>query len=127
MQGKRKSITDLSRKLRKNPTPAERRLWKYLRKRQLDGHRFLRQKPIIYKQRNRKKFFFIADFYCAEQNLVIELDGAYHKRQKSYDKNRDLVIKKLGLTVLRFKNEELENMETVLEKIRSHLECNTID
>jgi leucyl-tRNA synthetase len=115
-----KSITELARELRNNPTSAERKLWEYLRKRRLKGYRFLRQKPIIYEQRNHKAYFFIADFYCAETKLVIELDGKYHNQQKEYDRNRDLVIEKLGLTVLRFDNEELQNIETVLRKISDH-------
>lgn len=115
-----KSITDLARELRNNPTTAERTLWQYLRRRQLNGYKFLRQKPIIYNQTNQQAFFFIADFYCAEANLVIELDGKYHDQQKGYDRNRDLVIEELGLDVLRIKNEELEDMDLVLERIKGY-------
>lgn len=118
-----KSITELARELRNNPTPAERKLWRFLRKEQLHGYRFLRQKPIIYKEINSQSYFFIADFYCAEEQLVIELDGKYHKRgrQQEYDENRDLVIRKLGIKVLRIQNIELENMDLMIEKIVQYL------
>lgn len=75
-----KSITELARELRKKPTPAEKKLWQEVRKRQLNNCKFLRQYPIIYSEKQRGKFnFFIADFYCAEKNLVIELDGRIHR------------------------------------------------
>lgn len=122
MNDKKKSITELARELRNNPTPAERTLWPHLRKRRLNGYRFLRQKPIIYSQRNYKKDFFIADFYCAEKKLVLELDGGYHKYQQQYDRNRDKVISALGIDVLRIKNEELQNIDRVKEKILQRLE-----
>ena len=114
----RKTITEMARELRSNPTPSEKILWKYLRKRQLKGYKFLRQKPFVYEQIQDKKYFFIADFYCAQLKLVIELDGKIHDFQKEYDYQRDLVLKNLGLKVLRIKNEELVDMEEVLERIR---------
>lgn len=122
MRDDNKSITELARKLRNNPTPAERKLWSVLRKRRLNGYRFLRQKPIIYNQRNSEVYFFIADFYCAEKKLVIEVDGGYHNNQKEYDKNRDLVIRQLGLTVLRIKNDELSDLAAVKKRIIAYLD-----
>lgn len=121
MNNKRKSITKLARELRNNPTPSERKLWMILRRKQLLGYKFLRQKPIIYSQRNRKAFFIIADFYCAEKKLVIEVDGKYHDFQKEYDQKRSLVIKKLGLNILRIQNHELEDLKSVKEKIIRYL------
>ena len=118
-----KSITELARELRNNPTPAERKFWKLLRRRQMLGLKFLRQKPIVYFQKKGKTFFFIADFYCAEKKLVIEVDGKYHTpgAQETYDHNRDLVIQQLGLSTLRIRNDELEDLEQVKEKILAHL------
>ena len=68
----------IARKLRKNQTPAEKTLWPYLRERRLMGRRFMRQHPIIYDSKRNEHFFFVADFYCREENLVIELDGPVH-------------------------------------------------
>jgi len=117
-----KSITELCRELRKNPTPSEKKLWNILRKRQLKGFRFLRQKPIIYKQINGKAFFFIADFYCAERKLIIELDGEIHRKQKAYDQKRDRILERLGYTVLRINNSELADMEMVRKRIITYLQ-----
>lgn len=116
------TIKQFAREQRKNPTPSERRLWECLRKRQLEGYKFLRQQPIIYKQENNKRYFFIADSYCAEKGLVVELDGKIHEFQKEYDYNRDTVLKGLGLNVLRIENEELIQIEKVKKKILNHLE-----
>jgi len=113
-----KSITEIARELRSNPTSSEKRLWRYLRKRQLGGYKFLRQKPFIYEKCDNQKYFFIADFYCAELKLVIEVDGRIHDFQKEYDYQRDLVMSGLGLKVLRIRNEELDEIENVLERIR---------
>jgi leucyl-tRNA synthetase len=65
--------------------------------------------------------FFIADFYCAEKRLIVELDGAVHDFQQHYDANRDEILMQLGLTTLRIKNKELEDMEAVLGKIKAAL------
>ena len=118
----RKSITELARELRNNPTPAEQALWKILRKRRVAGYRFLRQKPLIYNQKNFNKYFFIADFYCAQKKLVVEVDGPYHRYQKIYDQQRDRVISGLDIRVLRINNSELQNPETVRDKIYQALQ-----
>ena len=66
--------------------------------------------------------YYIPDFYCDEAKLVIEADGPVHLYKKEYDKNRDMVLADLGLTILRFKNEEIEkNVEHVLETIKQSL------
>lgn len=70
---------------------------------------------------NYQKHFFIADFYCAEKKLVLELDGKYHKYQQQYDQHRDKVISALGIDVLRIKNEELKNIDLVKQKILQRL------
>lgn len=121
MRRSRKSITELARELRKNPTASEKVLWEQLRKRRLGGYRFVRQKPLIYEQNQNQRFFFIADFYCAEKKLVIEVDGPIHEYQQYYDYQRDLVIEKLGLRTVRILNDELEHMEMVRSKILSLL------
>ncbi len=117
----KKSITELARELRRNQTPSEKKLWQEIRYRRVLGYRFLRQKPIIYRKNKKRTYFFIADFYCAEKKLVIELDGKIHDFQKEYDNQRDLVMKQLGVNVLRIKNEELKNMNKVLDNIKSVL------
>jgi very-short-patch-repair endonuclease len=116
----RRSITKLARELRKQQTPSEKILWNELRNRKLYGIKFFRQHPLVYEIDRGKIHFFIPDFYSAEQKLVIELDGKIHEYQKYYDQERDLIIKKMGLTVIRFKNEEVRNLELLKTKIISH-------
>jgi very-short-patch-repair endonuclease len=122
MKRRQKSITALARGLRKHPPKSEKKLWRHLRKKQLGGYRFVRQKPFIYKEDNRRKYFFIGDFYCAERKFVIELDGKVHDYQKYYDYQRDLVLQELELQIMRIKNEELREIEKVKNKILRHLQ-----
>jgi len=115
-------IIRFSRELRKNQTPSEKLLWANLRNRKLKGFKFLRQHPVAYMGYNSQPQYFIPDFYCAEKKLVVELDGKIHDFQKEYDQNRDAILEELGLRVVRFKNEEMDDMMVVLEKIKGYLE-----
>jgi molybdenum cofactor cytidylyltransferase len=117
----KKHITDIARELRGNQTSSENLLWQNLRNRKLPGFKFLRQHPIIYGGNEFSPQFFVADFYCEEKKLIIELDGKYHDFQKDFDANRDSILSELGLRTLRINNEELKNMSQVLVKIRSFL------
>jgi very-short-patch-repair endonuclease len=100
-----------SRELRRVSTPAEQRLWECLRDRRLHGLKFRRQQPL---------HGYIVDFYCAEHRVVVDLDGAVHqdREQQSYDEYRNTLLHERGLTVLRFKNGEVERgLEAVLGRI----------
>jgi very-short-patch-repair endonuclease len=113
-----KRITELVRELRKNQTAEEKLLWQLVRNRKLQGLKFLRQHPIIYgSDHNGGTRFFVADFYCAEKKLVIEIDGKIHDFQRDYDRNRDLILSELNLRVLRLKNEELRDIKSVRNRI----------
>ncbi|HUI29675.1 MAG TPA: endonuclease domain-containing protein [Candidatus Acidoferrales bacterium] len=114
------SIIERARELRKNRTPSEEKLWVALRNRKLHGLKFLRQHPITYEV-NCVGHFFIADFYCAEKRLVVELDGKIHDYQKDRDAERELIIRSLGLRTLHIKNEELDNIEQVKQRIENAL------
>ena len=108
----------LARELRKRQTPAEDTLWKNLRNREFLGKKFLRHHPIFFYDGLREAFF-IADFYCRENRLVIEIDGASHEYQKEYDKFRTCIINDLGIRVVRFKNDEIEgDLRQVLERLK---------
>lgn len=104
-----KELRLLARKNRNNPTEAEKIIWeKVLRDKRTD-YIFLRQKPI-----DR----FIADFYCSELNIVVEIDGGSHNTKKGYDEARDLFLKHVGIKTIRFKNDEvLNNINLVRQKI----------
>ncbi len=115
----KKEIIQLARELRKNQTPAEAVMWKTLRNRRFEGKKFLRQHPIILQEVYDKIDFFIADFYCHEHKLVLEIDGKIHEYQKEHDKQRDLIMEEMELNVLRIKNEEVfSDIEKVKEKIK---------
>ena len=106
-------IFKLCRKLRQEPTVTEKLLWDHLRSKRFKDLKFRRQHPM-----GR----YIADFYCREPRLVIELEGGVHdeKDQKEYDRIRQEIIEARGLRVLRIKNEEVvRNVEEVLQKILS--------
>ena len=79
-----KTIKQLAKELRKNQTEAEEMLWQKLRNRKLYGYKFLRQHPIIHSGFINKLYFFIADFYCAEKELVIELYGKIYENQYTH-------------------------------------------
>ena len=114
-QGASPEIFARARELRKNMTPAEKLLWQRLRNYQLDGFYFRRQHPIKY---------FIADFYCASADLIVEVDGGVHNAPdaQEWDINRTAELEKLGITVIRFTNEEVINdTENVIQKIRYQL------
>ena len=117
-----KVIKKSARDLRKNMTDSEILLWEKLRNRRLSGLKFLRQHPVVYKADYRGLNYFIADFYCDEKKAVIELDGPIHETTIEYDQFRDDEIKRLGLKILRLKNEELNNMDEALLKINRFLD-----
>ncbi len=98
-----------ARQLRREQTPAEALLWEQLRNRRFMGLKFRRQHPV-----GR----FIADFYCAQHRLVVELDGAVHQKQQGYDDLRTEELETDGYRVLRFTNSQVEqDLEWVLEQI----------
>jgi leucyl-tRNA synthetase len=109
-----KGITSLARNLRKNHTTSEKLLWTFLRRKSFHGYKFLRQHPVFYTIINSRVEFFIADFYCSGLKLIIELDGKIHEKNREYDSERDLKLLNKGIYVLRIKNEELDNMKSVI-------------
>ena len=94
--------------MRKNAATAEKLLWERIKNRKFLGKKFLRQHPIFFDLLG-KETFYIADFYCHENKFVVESDGKYHEYQKQKDKLRTEILNELGITLIRFKNEEVEN------------------
>ncbi|HMS00468.1 MAG TPA: endonuclease domain-containing protein [Anaerolineales bacterium] len=102
-------------KLRKDPTPAERKLWSKIRNDQL-GVTFRRQHAIGN---------YIPDFVCIEKKLVIELDGSQHLEQKEYDEERTKYLKVEGYRVIRFwNNDVMKNLQGVILSIMQATEDN---
>jgi len=111
MQPFKQKLKKPARHLRSNLTEAEQVLWYRVRRKQIRGVQFLRQKPLLN---------FIVDFYCSKAKLVIELDGGQHFEPEYLQKDieRDKALQELGLLVLRFDNRQvLTEMETVLTEI----------
>ena len=118
-------LKELLRTLRKKGTPAETVFWEVVRNRNLHGYKFYRQHPIVCSDRG-DTWIFIADFYCTERNLVVEIDGPVHDRQRDYDDLRTRAINEHGLQVIRFTNDEIEHdldrvIATLTEKLDSPL------
>lgn len=104
------------RELRRNATPQEVILWRYLRRSNL-GFKFERQHGIG---------GYIVDFYCYQRKVAVEIDGAQHSDEnaKKYDQLRTKYLKDLGFRVLRFWNSEIDrNLEGVLLKIKRELDA----
>ena len=115
-QGTKAATQEYARELRHRTTEAEQKLWSLLRNRQLKGKKFRRQHAIAN---------YVADFYCNESKLVIELDGNFHTEAetKENDKSRTNLLNELGITVLRFWNEEvMKDTEKVIKKISEYLQ-----
>jgi len=111
----------LCRELRVNQTESEKILWGRIRNRQLLGKKFLRQHPIFF-DLTGKETFYIADFYCHELNLVVEIDGEIHKFQKKEDDKRDSVMNLLGVNVIRIASEKvMKNPDKALNFIKDYI------
>ncbi|HEX5807992.1 MAG TPA: DUF559 domain-containing protein [Anaerolineales bacterium] len=99
--------------LRKQPTPAEKKLWGSLRLMREDGIHFRRQYAIE---------AFITDFCAPRKKLIIELDGSQHLDQQEYDEERTRYLETHGYRVLRFwNNDVLNHLDDVLNAIWSVL------
>ena len=106
-----RSLKKISRDLRGAMTDAERLLWSRIRRKQIKGQQFYRQKII-----GR----YVADFYCPKAKLVVEIDGGQHFAPlgEEADRARDAFMEGLGLRVLRFSDREVfQNLDGVLERI----------
>jgi very-short-patch-repair endonuclease len=90
-------------------TPAETILWKELRTNKLNGLHFRRQQIID---------GYIADFYCHQHELIVEIDGGIHERQTVSDADREEYLSARGFQIIRFTNDEVsKDLKGVLQKI----------
>ncbi|MEM7103946.1 MAG: endonuclease domain-containing protein [Bacteroidota bacterium] len=107
---------EFARFLRRNLTDAEKRLWEVIRDRKVKNAKFRRQHPLLN---------YIADFYCHEARLVIELDGSIHyvPDQIELDDKRTKNLEQYGIRILRFSNREVfVDLEKVVARISDALE-----
>ena len=111
-----KTFKSLSRDLRSNMSKAEKYLWSKIRRKQLKGYQFYRQKII---------HDYIVDFFCPKAKLVIELDGGQHYEYDGLikDRIRDNYLSRIGIRILRFTNiEVLKDINMVVGVIWRNLE-----
>jgi very-short-patch-repair endonuclease len=105
-----------ARAMRGEPAPVEEKLWWHLRNRRLGGFKFRRQTPLQ---------TFVADFFCFECKLVVELDGGSHGERSEEDRVRTRILERDGMRVIRFYNSDLnEHLDAVLAAILSACESN---
>ena len=110
----KEAATVNARKLRRNFTDAEMKLWKQLRNRLIGRQKFRRQQPLGK---------YIVDFVCFEKRLIVEVDGGQHSERAAYDSERTAWLESQGFRVLRFwNNEVLRDVEIVLDLIVKELE-----
>ena len=112
--GATKIIFQHAQKLRKKMTDAEKIIWEKLCNKQL-GVKIRRQHPI---------WKFIADYYCHEIKLVIEIDGGIHllEENKEYDISREVTLNEFGIEIIRFSNDQVvKEIESVIEKIKEKI------
>lgn len=108
---------ELARQFRKNPTESEDVVWQMLRNRQIKNLKWRRQQVID---------GFIADFYCAELNVVLEIDGSVHDKEevKEYDAYRTSVFESKSIRIFRLKNEDCDKqhltelIENIIKSVR---------
>ena len=110
------STLEIARKLRKQSTDAELRLWYYLRAKRTLNLKWRRQHPIPP---------YVADFYCHQAKLVVELDGGQH--EAGHDSHRTAYIRSQGIEVIRFwNNDALLNTEVVMDEILRVVQMRTL-
>ncbi len=104
-------LKERARELRQNMTWAEVALWQHLKRKQVFGFDFDRQRPIGE---------FIVDFYCKRLRLAIEVDGRSHDYKEDADRRRDHILAGLGVRVVRVWNAEIrEDLGGVLRRIQA--------
>ncbi|MDP6297560.1 MAG: DUF559 domain-containing protein [Candidatus Marinimicrobia bacterium] len=109
-------LKQTARTLRKNMTLGEVILWQHIRRRQIKGYQFLRQKPIGE---------YVVDFFCKELMLAIEVDGESHEGRQREDEERQEKLKKLGVRFLRFQDSHVkQDLANVLKRIEIWIEEN---
>lgn len=115
MENYNKQLKQYAQDLRNGMTDAEKKLWKRLKRKQLLGIQFYRQKPLLH---------YIVDFYCPAAKLIIECDGHQHHTADGLfvDHIRDQALSELGLSILRFDNRQvLLETDQVCQVIADHI------
>jgi very-short-patch-repair endonuclease len=116
MRGPQPWRTNRSRVLRSRPISAEAKMWRALRDRRLNGHKFVRQAPVG---------SYFVDFLCKERKIVVEIDGGTHgtDREIAGDERRAAALRRLGYHVFRVWNVDVyDNIDRVLDALLAFIE-----
>lgn len=108
-------LKNTARTLRKNVTDSERLLWSRIRRKQLKGYQFYRQKVLG---------SYIVDFFCPSAKIIIEVDGGQHfeAKQRFRDEKRDAFLLKLGFNVIRVRSwEVMKNVDEIVDDLWNRL------
>jgi very-short-patch-repair endonuclease len=107
-----KKLKPFAKHLRNNSTKGEIKLWIYaLRARQLKGYQFLRQRTVS---------SYIADFFCKELKLIVEVDGITHKNRIERDRSKDEKLIGLGYTIIRIPDYDIfTNLSGVIKRLEN--------
>ena len=113
----KRTLLSNARRMRHEPTDAERKFWRTVRSRAFGGYKFKRQYSVG---------TYIVDFVCLERSLIIELDGGQHADRRAYDAKRTAYLENLGFQVLRYWNTDvLKHPNTVFEDLARALAART--
>jgi len=112
-----------ARNLRKNMTDSEELLWDRLKSKKT-GYRVIRQSPIyVFTEDLWLDRYIIADFYCPEKKLIIEIDGIIHSLKDIYllDREKEKLLTQAWYFIIRFDNREVQtNIDGVLNTIKNY-------
>ena len=98
-----------AKRFRKQMTPAEKVFWEMVRNNKVRGLHFRRQQALD---------GFIADFFCNQLKLIVEIDGGVHEQQKDYDAKRERILSLNDVTTIRFSNAEvIDNLDMVKQRL----------
>ena len=110
-----KELVGKARELRNKMTSCEMLLWERIRMRKIEGYKFRRQQPVLN---------YIADFYCHELKLIIEVDGGSHSspERAEYDRKRERILNLNGYKIFHLSNKDIEtNLNASLQKLKSYI------
>ncbi len=106
------NLKSYAKQLRKAGNLAEVLFWNQAKRKQFKNLDFDRQKIIGN---------YIADFYCANTNVVVEIDGSSHNNKQAYDAERDIYLQGLGLVVIHFSDVDIkQRLPDVMEMLENH-------
>ena len=104
-----------------NLPPEEKIIWEILKNGKFRALNFKRQHPIIYHINDHEPAYFIADFYCADIKLVIELERSHQDSRREHGQFLDQILKDMNIRVLRIETGKLSDIHWMLKQIERYI------